>query len=146
GRSFRVRAGASQSTWLARRLSFLASPHNGSVAIMTWQQHEITPPQRVAGSKRNKRKRLSKAEIERRRRKREQREQQVRKQLAGRLNNDNAVLTREEWRVLNHLSERTGRRILSGPPDKRPKLTQLSPQRDGITTGNNKLWQASRAR
>src|SRR5262249_55220380 len=89
---------------------------------------------------------LSKAEIERRRRKRKLREQQVRAQLAGRLNDDNAMLTREEWRVLNHLSERTGRRILSGPPDKRPVLTQLSPQRDGISVGNNRRWQQARSR
>ena len=89
---------------------------------------------------------LSKAEIERRRCKRKQREQQVRNQLAGRLNDDNAVLTREEWRVLNRLPERSARRILNGPPDERPVLTQLTPQRDGITVGNNRRWQESRAR
>jgi hypothetical protein len=96
--------------------------------------------------KRKRKKLISKAEAERRRRRRAKREQQVRDRLAGRLNDDNAVLTREEWRVLNHLPERTARRILNGPPDKRPKLTQLSDRRDGITVGNNRAWQQSRAR
>ena len=93
-----------------------------------------------------RKRKMSKAEIERRRRKREQREQQVRARLAGRLNDDNAVLTREEWRVLNRLPERSARRILNGPPDKRPVLTQLSDRRDGITVRANREWQNSRVR
>jgi len=116
---------------------------------MTLRENEIAARQARITRKRK----MSKAEIERRRRKRErrcrkreQREQQVRARLAGRLNDDNAVLTREEWRVLNRLPERSARRILNGPPDKRPVLTQLSDRRDGITVRANREWQNSRVR
>jgi hypothetical protein len=64
----------------------------------------------------------------------------------GRLH-DNQVLTIPEWRRLNRLPERTGRRILKDPdPKKRPVLTQLSPKRYGITVRHNREWQESRAR
>jgi hypothetical protein len=57
---------------------------------------------------------------------------------------DDQVLTFFEWCQLNRFSERTGRRILNGPDG--PKVTMLSPRRVGITVGNNRAWQASRAR
>jgi hypothetical protein len=58
--------------------------------------------------------------------------------------NPDQVLTFPQWCALNNLSERTGRRILAA--GKGPVITELSPQRIGITVGNNKTWQASRAR
>jgi hypothetical protein len=60
---------------------------------------------------------------------------------------DDQVLTLPEWRRINRLSERTARRILSDPdPKKRPKLTQLSAQRKGVTVRANRDWQQSRTR
>jgi hypothetical protein len=58
--------------------------------------------------------------------------------------NDNMVLLFREWCVLNHLSERNGRRIFTSSDG--PVLTRLSAKRFGVTVANNKLWQASRAR
>jgi hypothetical protein len=60
--------------------------------------------------------------------------------------NDDAVLTFSEWCVLNGFSSRTGRRILAGPKSKRPIITWLSERRMGVTRGNNRKWQESRAR
>jgi len=57
---------------------------------------------------------------------------------------DDEVLTFKEWCALNRLSPRTGRRVLKAAGG--PIVTQLSPQRIGVTRGNNRLWQASRAR
>jgi hypothetical protein len=57
---------------------------------------------------------------------------------------DAQVLTFGEWCKLNHISERTGRRILASPDS--PVVTALSPRRLGITIANNRAWQASRAR
>jgi hypothetical protein len=54
------------------------------------------------------------------------------------------VLTFSEWCKLNHISERTGRRILASRDG--PVVTKLSPRRLGITIANNRAWQASRAR
>ena len=44
---------------------------------------------------------------------------------------------------LNHVSERTGRRIIKGPDG--PVVTQLSSKRIGISVANNKKWQDRRA-
>ena len=60
--------------------------------------------------------------------------------------NDDEVLTFKEWCQLNGIGERTGRRILAGPKSKRPTITWLSERRMGITRGNNRRWQESRAR
>ena len=60
--------------------------------------------------------------------------------------NDDAVLTFCEWCALNGFSARTGRRILAGPKSERPIITWLSERRLGITRGNNRRWQESRAR
>jgi hypothetical protein len=57
---------------------------------------------------------------------------------------DDFVLTFQEWRALNKLSERGGRRVLAGPDG--PTVTQLSARRIGITVGNNRAWQKSRER
>jgi hypothetical protein len=57
---------------------------------------------------------------------------------------DDAVLTFREWCALNGFSPRTGRRILDAPGA--PIVTRLSPRRIGITRGNNRAWQASKAR
>lgn len=60
------------------------------------------------------------------------------------INDDDAVLTFHEWCSLCGFSERTGRRILASGDG--PVVTQLSPKRIGISRGNNRRWQASRAR
>jgi hypothetical protein len=57
---------------------------------------------------------------------------------------DDAVLTIPEWCLLNHISERQGRRILASGTG--PIVTQLSANRAGVTRRNNRIWQASRAR
>lgn len=59
---------------------------------------------------------------------------------------DDEVMTLAEWRATNNLKPRTAARILAGPKDQRPVLTQLSERRYGITRRNNRLWQQSRAR
>jgi hypothetical protein len=56
----------------------------------------------------------------------------------------NQVLSFFEWCRLNRFSERTGRRILKSGNG--PIVTMLSDKRIGITVGNNRAWQASRAR
>jgi hypothetical protein len=61
-----------------------------------------------------------------------------------RLPDDDEVLTFAEWCRLNKVSPRTGRRILASPNS--PIVTQLSDKRFGITRGNNRRWQAARAR
>jgi hypothetical protein len=60
--------------------------------------------------------------------------------------NDDEVLSFSEWCELNGFSHRTGRRILAGPKKDRPIITMLSARRLGVTRGNNRVWQASRAR
>ena len=57
---------------------------------------------------------------------------------------DDRVLSLRDWRKLNGLSERTARRIMRSGDG--PIITQLSPQRFGITVRNNRLWQKSRER
>jgi hypothetical protein len=57
---------------------------------------------------------------------------------------DAQVLTFSEWCKLNHISERTGRRILASPDS--PVVTKLSPRRIGVTVRNNRNWQQSRER
>jgi hypothetical protein len=75
----------------------------------------------------------------------ERRARQRRAALSARLPpDDDAVLTFREWCALNGFSPRTGRRILKAPGG--PVVTQLSPMRIGITRGNNRRWQASKAR
>jgi hypothetical protein len=53
-------------------------------------------------------------------------------------------LTFKEWCSLNGFSPRTGRRILNAPGA--PVVVRLSPNRIGIRRGDNRAWQASRAR
>jgi hypothetical protein len=59
------------------------------------------------------------------------------------ISNDNQVLTFPEWCRLNRLSIRTGRRLIDSGNG--PVVTRLSPRRFGITVGNNRAWQATRA-
>ena len=59
-------------------------------------------------------------------------------------NDDDAVMTLVEWFELNHISPRTGQRILAGPDGL--IVTELSSRRCGITRRNNRIWQESRAR
>jgi hypothetical protein len=59
---------------------------------------------------------------------------------------DNEVLSIRQWAELNGFSMSTAERILRGPTSKRPVITQLSARRRGITRGNNRRWQESRAR
>jgi hypothetical protein len=57
---------------------------------------------------------------------------------------DDKVLTFAEWCKLNRIGQRTGRRIICSGNG--PVVTQLSERRIGITVGNNRRWQKSRAR
>jgi len=57
---------------------------------------------------------------------------------------DDKVLTFAEWCKLNRIGQRTGRRIIRSGNG--PVVTQLSQRRIGITVGNNRRWQAARAR
>ena len=58
--------------------------------------------------------------------------------------NDNRVLTFQQWCALNAFSPATGRRIIAA--DNGPTIIQLSPRRIGIRIGDNRAWQESRAR
>ena len=57
---------------------------------------------------------------------------------------DDQVLGFHEWCRLNRLSERTGRRIITGPDG--PTVTMLSLRRYGVTVRANREWQQARAR
>jgi hypothetical protein len=57
---------------------------------------------------------------------------------------DYRVLSFNQWCDLNGFSKATGRRIINAGTG--PVITQLSPRRIGVTLGNNRRWQASRAR
>jgi hypothetical protein len=57
---------------------------------------------------------------------------------------DDQVLDFHAWCQLNRISERTGRRILSGPEG--PAVTMLSPRRFGVTVRANREWQRARER
>jgi hypothetical protein len=83
---------------------------------------------------------------QRRRKLREQHTQQKQYALDAPLSalHDDQVLTFLEWCRINRISERNGYRIIHAPGA--PILTMLSPRRFGITIGNNRTWQASRAR
>jgi hypothetical protein len=83
------------------------------------------------------------AEAERRREDAKHRRQIARERALSH-DNDHSVLTFLQWCQLNNFSEATGRRIVragNGPP-----IIQLSARRIGITVGNNRAWQESRAR
>jgi hypothetical protein len=57
---------------------------------------------------------------------------------------DSRVLTFPEWCAVNGFSLRTGRRLIQRGDG--PIVTQLSPQRIGVTIGADKAWKAARAR
>jgi hypothetical protein len=57
---------------------------------------------------------------------------------------DEQILSFFQWCALNGFSPRTGRRVLASGNG--PTITQISDKRIGITVGNNRAWQASRAR
>src|SRR5262249_43815235 len=57
---------------------------------------------------------------------------------------DDQVLTFAEWCLVNRFSPRQGRRILRSGNG--PIVTQLSEWRVGVTVGNNRRWQETRAR
>jgi hypothetical protein len=57
---------------------------------------------------------------------------------------DQQVLSFRQWCALNGFSERTGRRLLKSGQG--PIITGLSEKRIGVTVGNNRRWQESRAR
>jgi hypothetical protein len=60
------------------------------------------------------------------------------------LPDDNLVMTFAEWCEAASISERQGRRIITGNGG--PTVTQISDRRIGITRRNHRLWLASRAR
>jgi len=57
---------------------------------------------------------------------------------------DEQVLSFAQWCALSGISKRTGRRLLAAGDG--PVVTQLSEKRIGVTVGNNRRWQESRAR
>ena len=73
-----------------------------------------------------------------------ERQRAQRQQLLQHSLDDDKVLTFAEWCKLNRIGQRTGRRIIKSPGG--PVVTQLSERRIGITVGNNRRWQAARAR
>jgi hypothetical protein len=73
-----------------------------------------------------------------------ERQRAQRQQLLQHSLDDDKVLTFAEWCKLNRIGQRTGRRIIRSGNG--PVVTQLSERRIGITVGNNRRWQESRAR
>jgi hypothetical protein len=73
-----------------------------------------------------------------------QRDSTLKAPLPITLLHDDQVLSFVQWCQLNHISERTGRRILQGANG--PVVTELSAKRIGVTVGANRRWQQSRAR
>jgi hypothetical protein len=59
---------------------------------------------------------------------------------------DDEVLTIAKWAAINSIGMRTAERILAGPPEERPVITQVSEHRRGITRRNNRIWQQRRER
>jgi hypothetical protein len=57
---------------------------------------------------------------------------------------DQRVMTIPQWCEVNGFSLDTGRRLIKA--GKGPVITQVSDRRVGITVGNNRAWQQSRAR
>jgi len=90
------------------------------------------PPAKPTETKQQREKRLKKGRAEK---------VKLRERL---VEDDDAVLTFREWCTLNGLSERLGRRILTGGNG--PTVTDLSDRRSGVTRSNNRIWQAARAR
>jgi hypothetical protein len=58
--------------------------------------------------------------------------------------NQSRVMSFAQWCALNGISPATGRRLLRSGQG--PIITRLSDRRIGITVGNNRRWQESRAR
>ena len=56
----------------------------------------------------------------------------------------NQILTIFEWAQLNRISASTAHRILASGHG--PTVTQMSPQRIGVTVGDNAAWQTTRKR
>jgi len=86
-------------------------------------------------------------EVEQRRSRRKKTPSRYHRALHGQplsAHHPNQILLFLDWCRLNGLSERTGRRILTSGNG--PVITQLSPNRIGITVGNNARWQQSRER
>lgn len=81
---------------------------------------------------------LQEGEWRRNKRDRDQRRRQELSQL------DDRVLTFPQWCELNGFSVPTGQRIRNAGNG--PKFVQLSPRRIGVTVGENRRWQQSRAR
>ena len=57
---------------------------------------------------------------------------------------DDRVMSFAQWCEINSLSQATGRRLRKA--NKGPIFTQLSDRRVGVTVGNNRIWQAARAK
>jgi hypothetical protein len=90
-------------------------------------------------TKQTKRRKKTEAEREAERAKREAERARI-----AQYQNDNQVLTFFQWCLLNSFSEATGRRVIASGAG--PIVTELSPRRFGVTIGNNRAWQQSRAR
>jgi hypothetical protein len=90
--------------------------------------------------------RTHRKQIKRRKKKRSALEAPLPLLLCERQLQDDQVLSFRQWCALNGFSERTGRRILTGECGPPPTVTMLTDTRIGITVGNNRAWQASRAR
>jgi len=86
-------------------------------------------------------------EVEQRRSRRKKTPSRYHRALHGQplsAHHPNQILLFLDWCRLNGLSERTGRRVLAGGNG--PVITQLSPNRFGITVANNAAWQRTRER
>ena len=57
---------------------------------------------------------------------------------------DRQIMPFAVWCWFNDVSPRTGRRILASGNG--PRVTQISARRIGVTYGDNRAWQESRAR
>jgi predicted DNA-binding transcriptional regulator AlpA len=56
---------------------------------------------------------------------------------------DDRVMTFAEWCLLNGFSQSTGQRLIAS--GQAPVFIQLSLRRKGVTVGENRRWQQSRA-
>jgi hypothetical protein len=101
--------------------------------------------ERSASKPKRRRGKLTEEELARRRAQRMQSEQQRREMFSD---NPDRVMMFGEWCALNSFSGATGRPIKNGEMEgvKSPQFIEVSARRFGITVGENRRWQAARAR
>jgi hypothetical protein len=107
---------------------------------MTLQEAE----RRRHQSERDHRKRIKRRKKTEAERAAEQAKREAERARIAQYQNPDQVLTFRQWCLLNSLSEASGQRIINSGGG--PVVTELGPRRRGITIGNNRQWQAGRAR